>query len=261
MKKSLLASTAMGTLMAASSAAHADGFGLRVFGGLNFAGDESFDGRITTSSGTKGPTAYAYVFDGSVDFDTDLGYVFGGAIAYDLGNGFVVDLEVAYRRNKLDIAGAGLFGVQLTKIATPTKTTFYSYGTTASLMGTDGHVSAVSLMANAWYEFDTGTELTPFIGAGVGIAWVDIHDLVEFRAVSGTYAYTFTNGLHGDDSGFAWQVGAGVAWEFDEDKAMTLEYRYFNGPEVKNIRVHDVEHDLDYDYASHSVMVGFKVGF
>jgi opacity protein-like surface antigen len=157
----------------------------------------------------------------------------------------------------------GAYGIQVTKATGSSFFTTKFGSTSLDINGTDGHVSAVSLMANAWYEFDLGNSspVRPFIGGGIGIAWVDVHDILEvhFPTKSGTSFYS--QGLHGDDSGFAWQLGAGLAWEVSPGKDLTLEYRYFNGPEVKNIRFHDYENQLDYDYDAHSVMVGFKVGF
>ena len=39
----------------------------------------------------------------------------------------------------------------------------------------DGEVSAFSLMANVWYDIDLGNSpITPFLGAGVGMAKVDV---------------------------------------------------------------------------------------
>jgi len=232
---------------------------VKFFGGLNLAGDESFSGFIGNYSGTKGGgTHYTVGFLGAADFDADAGYVFGGAVGYGFDNGFSVELEAAYRRNKLDIKGVGILAYLYTL---PGGTTGTKSGPSASLDGTDGHLEATSLMANAWYEFDTGTEVRPFVGGGVGIAWVDVHDIVEigFATKLGTSFYSV--GVHGDDSGFAWQLGGGLNWEVSPGKDLTVEYRYFNGPEVKNIRVHDVNNNLDYDYEAHSFMVGFRVGY
>ena len=50
MKHKLLTTTAVSAVLAATGYAYAEGVTLKVFGGLNFAGDESFDGKITTSS-------------------------------------------------------------------------------------------------------------------------------------------------------------------------------------------------------------------
>ena len=258
MKKSLLATTALGTLLAATGMAHAEGMGLKVFGGINFAGNESIGPFIGTYAGvTKGSDPFTYGFAGTADIDPDMGYVFGGAVGYGWDNGFSVDLEVAYRRNQIDVSGAVAAGVAyITKGGGPG---FYTFGT-GTFAGTDGHLSAVSLMANAWYEFDTGTSIRPYVGGGVGIAWLDIHDIVEGKFVTTGGTYTSSIGVHGDDSGFAWQLGAGLAWEVAPGKDMVVEYRYFNGPKIENVRVHDLNNKLDIDYDSHAVLVGFKMG-
>ena len=261
MKRSLLASTAMGTLMAATSFAHAEGLGLRVFGGLNIASDNDFSGFIGTYTTTSGGSFATVGLLGDFEFDADLGYVFGGAVGYGWDNGFSIDIEAAYRRNKLDIRGIGdIVAIGTTKGGDPFTST--KFDTSGTISGTDGHLEAISVMANAWYEFDLGNSpVRPFVGGGVGIAWLDLHDIVEARFVTGTYTFEGSSGLHGDDSGFAWQLGAGLNWEIAPDKDFTLEYRYFNGPELETVRVHDLDNDISLDYEAHSVMAGFKVGW
>ena len=56
----------------------------------------------------------------------------------------------------------------------------------------------------------------------------------------------------------------GVGYEFDPGKQITLEYRYFNGPEIDEFNVHGddriEDQPADYDYSSHNVMIGMKFG-
>jgi len=254
MKKTLLASTAIGSFLAAGTVAHAEGLGLRFFGGVNLAGDESIGPAfIGTDFGTTVPVSFG--LSGTASVDPDLGYVFGGAVGYGWDNGVSIELEAAYRRHQIDVSGTAIAGYL----------TSAGFSTVASLTGhdTDGHMSALSLMANAWYEFDTGSSVRPYVGGGVGIAWVDIHDIVEarFMYAGTTIAYTSSFGAHGDDSGFAWQLGAGLAWEIAPGKDVTVEYRYFNGPEIEHVRIDALVHELDIDYNAHSVMAGFRVGY
>ena len=266
MKSHLLASTAIGTLLAATSVAQAEGLNLRVFGGANWVGDETYSGFVPFTSPYSGPAGYyALGMMGDMEFDADLGYVFGGAVGYGWDNGLRIDVEASYRRNGVDITGSGLFAVKAavppTAVYTDTKTDVF-----ADSAGTDGHVEATALMANAWYEFNMfNSPLRPFIGGGVGFAWVDVHDILEQRLFTTTGGVTgstksFSNGLHGDDSGFAWQLGGGLAWEVAPGKDFTVEYRYFNGPDIDEARVGARTIPIDYDYQAHSVMAGFKVG-
>jgi len=274
MRNKLLTSTAVGALLAASSYAYAEGITLKVFGGLNFLGDESHDGRIATSSYNTtftGDTSLIGGFTGVADFDADTGYVFGGAVGYQWDNGLILEVEATYRRNKLDLTAVGNeFGhVSFTPGSTTDFTGASSvyYSSAVTIDGDDSHISAVSLMANAWYEFNlSNDQWRPYVGGGVGIAWLDMHGLANVRQTSsftpGTTVYSSTDdiGFHGDESGFAWQLGAGMGYEFAPGKQISLDYRFFNGPTMDNVQFHELENDIDYDYSAHNVMIGVRLG-
>ena len=55
-----------------------------------------------------------------------------------------------------------------------------------------------------------------------------------------------------------------VTKEFDPGNQITLEYRYFNGPEINKLNVSGDERiedqPIDYDYHSQAVMIGMKFG-
>jgi OmpA-OmpF porin, OOP family len=84
-------------------------------------------------------------------YTMNTGYAVGGKIGYDFV-GPRVELEGLYRNN----TGSGI--VQ------------YSNGTSAFV---NGQVNQVSAMANLLYDFAPGATITPYIGAGAGIAFVD----------------------------------------------------------------------------------------
>ena len=273
MKNKLLTSTAVGALLAASSYAYAEGVTLKVFGGLNFLSDESHDVDIATSSFTGNYTTGSSGFRGTADFDADTGYVFGGAVGYQWDNGLILEVEAGYRRNKLDIDGVGqdfeqahYFEAKYDHI--PSDTNQFTKGDEHELeLHVDGHVSAVSLMANAWYEFNlSNDQWRPYLGGGIGIAWLDLHGLGSVTKQYSTKTKTKTEevGFHGTESGFAWQLGAGLGYEFAPGKQITLDYRYFNGPTIGNIQdnvqFNGMEQDIDYDYSAHNVMIGVRLG-
>ena len=117
-------------------------------------------------------------------------------------------------------------------------------------------------MANAWYEFDVfNAPVRPFVGGGIGIAWLDLHGIIHDKPATTGTTFTDSSAMHGTKSGFAWQLGAGLNWEIAPERDITLEYRYFNGPTLDKVRIHDYVNDINYDYQSHSLMVGFRAGF
>jgi opacity protein-like surface antigen len=81
----------------------------------------------------------------------------------------------------------------------------------------DGNLSSVSLMFNAFYDFNTDSNWTPYIGGGIGYARVAFDDL----SVGGTTLI--------DDSGdtFAWQFKAGVSYQFNPSISISANYRLY----------------------------------
>ncbi|TDI62923.1 MAG: porin family protein, partial [Alphaproteobacteria bacterium] len=161
-------------------------------------------------------------------------------------------------------------------------------GTKGTASGTgDGHVDAWSIMANAWYEFELGnSQWKPYLGGGIGIAWVSLNGRgtitpnfgSETEDLASVFIDAFFGGAEGfigpatqhhinidaKESGFAWQLGAGIGYEFAPNKQITLDYRYFRGPEIDSVRfafTSNTDLDLDYDYKAHSLMIGMKAGF
>jgi OOP family OmpA-OmpF porin len=84
-------------------------------------------------------------------YQMDTGYAVGGKIGYDFV-GPRIELEGLYRNNR----GNGV--VQ------------YGNGTFGY---TSGQINQISAMANVLYDFAPGATITPYIGAGAGIAFVD----------------------------------------------------------------------------------------
>jgi len=80
----------------------------------------------------------------------NLGYAVGGKVGYDFV-GPRVELEGIYRNN----TGSGI-------VQFPNGTAFVT-----------GQINQVSVLANLLYDFAPGATITPFIGAGAGIAFVD----------------------------------------------------------------------------------------
>jgi len=134
----------------------------------------------------------------------------------------------------------------------------------------EGHISAYSLLANVWYEFNIGNSpWKPYVGGGAGIAWVDLdaHGRQNSTStVSGTSSSTKSTGVsvRGEESGFAWQLGAGIGYEFAPGKQITLDYRYFRGPAIDELELSvggsTTILETDYDYKAHNIMLGVKIG-
>jgi len=160
---------------------------------------------------------------------SDVGFLVEGAIGYALGTGLRGEFELGYRQNEYD------------KFEVPSVAT----------VAVDGNISGVTVMGNAYYDFDLGgarnnmSAVTPFVGAGLGAAFLN----TEVDSLAGNPV-----GSNEDDTVFAWQVIAGLSYEFSPTVAGTLSYNYF--------ATSDASFDgVKVAYGSHDVLVGIRMGF
>lgn len=108
-----------------------------------------------------------------------------------------------------------------------------------------------SYLFNMFYDFDLGTRWTPYVGAGIGfgvyhqkaIVEIDIGERDEFLLANPTFGSIGDEMVNdmlatlqqyeremtvADDTlyRFEWQVSAGIAYNFNEDWALDLGYRF-----------------------------------
>jgi len=89
------------------------------------------------------------------------------------------------------------------------------------------NIGIQALFLNTYYDFHNTSKFTPYIGAGLGLAIVD----VESFPVGG-----FT--LHDERTGnFAWNISLGVSYAFTPSLALDFSYRYaqFGKGETRNV--------------------------
>jgi opacity protein-like surface antigen len=110
-----------------------------------------------------------------------------------------------------------------------------------------GNVSSTVILANAYLDLGTWYGLTPFVGAGVGMAQnrvsgVSDHGYATNTVTAATAAgiasgafvgqsatnSTFGNAGNGTKSNFAYAVMAGVAYDVTQNVKLELAYRYLN---------------------------------
>lgn len=151
--------------------------------------------------------------------DWDTGWSSKAAIGYKFDNSWRSELEGAYREN-------------------------------ANGKDKAGDVEVWSLMGNLVYDFDVHEEWTPYLGAGIGAAWVDA-DKVSPAGAGANWS--------GNSSSLAYQGIAGVAYEFAKDVDVVLDYRFFSSPNHSGTRSDAVS--IDSEYHSHDIMLGLRWSF
>ena len=149
------------------------------------------------------------------------GFGVTAALGYGWQNGLRTEAELGYRRNGLDKVSGGAFGTRYTG-------------------DVDGHVSALSGMVNLLYDYKTTSDLTPYIGAGIGAANV--------TAVSDRL------GVDGSDLNFAYQFMGGIRYALTDRVSLRTGYRMFTttAPEIRGSKG---------EYMTHNVEVGVTIGF
>jgi len=112
-----------------------------------------------------------------------------------------------------------------------------------------GDLAAESLLINTFGVYRSASRLTPYLGAGIGVARITAADLT----VSG-------QPLSDDDAlVLAYQFGAGFDIELTHFLALDLGYRLFSSAKAKLTEANGDE--IKTEYLSHSAMIGLRLGF
>lgn len=189
MKKIILAASLLTTL-SASAATPIDGWYTSAFGG------------------------YAYL-PGNLD-------VVKQGIRYDKTNfqsGFDAGLNLGFKSNPMRYEG------ELSYL----KANINNFNVNNALQfNPTGYSNAVLGLANVYYDFTGITEsLQPFLGAGIGYAWVQ--DKLNGTGPFGPSHFDASN------SAFAYQATGGLTYNFAENYALSLGYRYIGTTHVADL--------------------------
>ena len=77
-----------------------------------------------------------------------------------------------------------------------------------------------TVMANIYYDFHNSSKFTPFINAGMGIAYLSIDSKSHNSGHTSSESDSLTE--------FAWSGGAGVSYAITDSLAMDVSYRYID---------------------------------
>jgi len=158
--------------------------------------------------------------DGYADYNlgkitSDTGFGLSGAVGKSRGN-FDFELEFAYKESDLD-------GIEISNVN----------------RDMDGTFKIKTLMANSIYNFKSDSVVSPYFGAGLGIARVEIRD--------DSY-----------DREFAYQILAGMSMEMNDKVSMLLGYRYFG---MDDISEDYTSHETSIPVSAHNFELGVKYSF
>ena len=127
-----------------------------------------------------------------------------------------------------------------------------------------------TLFLNAYYDFDTGTAFSPYVGGGIGLAFIEADakmHMAYFSAVSEGHSRTTGTNYA---TNFAWNLGAGVGWRIIDPLTLDLGYRFtwlgdtktnYVGQEGTVIALYYDARVKTRDLYMHQVMLGLRYEF
>lgn len=167
-----------------------------------------------------------------------------GTVSADLDTGYIGNVSVGAYLDDIRV-----FRLEVEGLYTSTDVNGVSGAAAQSAAGT---VSNTAAMFNALYDVRTGTDWTPYFGVGIGYSLVDVD---SFTTPAGNPTL-----LDDNDGVFAWQIKAGVAYQFSPSWSVNVNYRFFNAENPSFIDVNGGSVNGD-PIRSHNAEVGFRFHF
>jgi opacity protein-like surface antigen len=184
----------------------------------------------------------------TVAVGTGIGFLGGQiGVGYAIA-GFRPEISVGYRTASVDsLTAKKLFG-QTTDVALkPVNDVLAKGGDQIS-----GSVTSIDLAASVYYDIDTGTEITPYIGVGGGMSHVTVNVKQTVTA------------LYPDHEDYLWalsfQAAAGIGYAVMEDLTVTLGYRLI-GTLEGNFSEYDTSKRKTGMTLNHNVELGLRYSF
>jgi len=114
-------------------------------------------------------------------------------------------------------------------------------------------VDSHTLFVNAYYDIETGTAFTPYVGGGIGAAWnhTDAKGTAIATGASENFNKTTAN--------FAWNLAAGCSYDLTDNWKLSAGYRYLDLGKVE--WGNDVLSLKSDDITAHEVTVGLRYQF
>lgn len=181
--------------------------------------------------------------------------VFGGGLlaGYDFSRrcGIPVRAELDYTlRDRASKTGSGNPTWNYTANGVPVSET--------EVLNLKTSIRLQTLMANLWVDIPTGTAFKPYLGGGIGWAFIG------YRAAADEGSdeeEAVTSNAH--KTNFAWSLGGGLGYDITDNWAVDLGYRYINAgsvrknftdtgiivySKIKRVESHDIMVSLRYTF-------------
>lgn len=129
-----------------------------------------------------------------------------------------------------------------------------------------------TVFVNIFYDVKTGTAWTPYVGFGLGLAFINSKGSASYYDDRNSDIYNISSSRK-NNTNFAWNIGAGVAWAFTERCSLDLGYRFvgLGKTQTQTARVIIPESGTDQTYINnkgktdnlymHQVALGLRYSF
>ena len=176
--------------------------------------------------------------------------IFGAGVGYRVNKWFRADITGEYR-SASDFDGADLYTIG--GITRPDKY--------------DAKKTEWLALANGYVDIGSWRGISPYIGAGVGMANIEISSFADVGVgVTGDPAIAFAD--DNDEWNFAWAIYAGLGFEVTQNLTLDIGYRYLDlgDAESGDIYAYDgtdlVDNPMEFkDITSHDIRVGMRYQF
>ena len=117
-------------------------------------------------------------------------------------------------------------------------------------------VKAHSLMANAFYDFNIDSIITPYVGGGIGVSYMKTNYKAHINGTGPATSVSVSN----NNWDFAWNIGGGAVYQFNDTMALDVGYRYFDlgTAEPGKVNTADYKGSPKVDYTAHELSVGVR---
>jgi OOP family OmpA-OmpF porin len=254
MKFKLLAGAALAAVASASVAQAAEGW----YGAVDIG--YHWPDSISAESSNNAANGAPYRWD----FNQDDDWAAFGRLGYQFNSNWRVELEIGYRPGDIDSVRGGPNN-SIVGLCAPGVTRTAAAPTCGS---PSGDLEVWTAMANVIYDFMPDSAISPFLGAGAGVAHGKLQTLGQFSTVTGTL--TAANpaiqnlSIDDDDTVFAYQAIAGLSWKASDRLNVDLTYRYLGGSDMDFASVGTGALQpgvFSGDYSDQSVTLGLRYSF
>lgn len=209
-----------------------------------------------TVSGTGTALDGATLPEGTeLGWETDFndGYTLGVAAGRDYG-ALRFDIELAFAKNDVeahrmvDVAGMSIDAVDAA-VLVESQTTPFGINTATIVADGQGDIRTTYLLANAYYDFENTTRLTPYVGGGIGAGFVNVD-----------YSPSDIGIVDDSATAFAYQIVGGLDYAINDTSSVLTNIRYRGTTDVE-VDVDLFPAQLDIENSSYVLEAGYRHTF